>query len=119
MIPSLEIVESLNDQIDSSEWSLTSFICEEEVTFYPNILNNITVINCYITLSRRPLFYVFNIIMPCVLLTGIGGLTFLMDVGSGERVSLSVTLLLALSVLQLVVMEIVPPTSKVIPLLGE
>ena len=47
-----------------------------------------TLIKCYITLQRRPLFYIFNLGLPIVLLLDIG-LIFCLPPDSGDKISLS------------------------------
>ena len=54
-----------------------------------------------------------------MLLILIGGLVFLLPPESGEKVSLAVTLLLAMTVFLLVVMDNIPSTSEVVPQLGK
>ena len=50
---------------------------------------------------------------------GIGILVFFLPPESGEKVSLSVTVLLAMTVYQLLIAETIPATSEVIPLIGK
>ena len=71
-----------------------------------------------IIMKRRPMFYLFHLLFPCVLLTAIGLMTFCLPPESGEKVSLAVTVLLAMTVFMLVIMENIPPTSEVVPLFG-
>ena len=73
----------------------------------------------WLLLERKPLYYIFNLIMPCAFLTGITVLVFYLPVESGEKVSLSVTVLLALTVFLLLVAETMPPQSMVVPLIGK
>jgi len=49
----------------------------------------------------------------------IGILVFFLPPESGEKVSLSVTVLLAMTVYQLLIAETIPATSEVIPLIGQ
>ena len=98
--------------LGSSEWTIIDFLCVEESRGIEGLL-------CEVKLQRRHLFYLLNIVMPSLLLLLLGGLVLLIDPSSGERVSLAITLLLAMMVFQLVVMENIPPTSKVVPLLGK
>ncbi|XP_048584080.1 neuronal acetylcholine receptor subunit alpha-10 isoform X2 [Nematostella vectensis] len=79
----------------------------------------------YITLiymfhvQRRALFYVMNLIIPCVLLTFLSALTFRFPPESGERVSLTITILLGMTVFMLIFIDNIPPTSEVMPLIGK
>ena len=56
---------------------------------------------------------------PAVLITATTILVFYLPAASGEKVSLGVTVLLALTVFLLMVAESMPPQSENIPLLGE
>lgn len=58
---------------------------------YPNV-------TYYIVMKRRPLFYVFNMILPSILITIVGFLGFLIPPDSGEKVSMGVTTLLSMTV---------------------
>ncbi len=74
---------------------------------YPNHLN-----------FRKPLYYLFNLVLPCVFITGTTVLVFYLPPDSGEKVSLGVTVLLALTVFLLMVAESMPPQSLTVPLMG-
>ncbi|XP_077987841.1 neuronal acetylcholine receptor subunit alpha-7-like isoform X2 [Glandiceps talaboti] len=71
-----------------------------------------------ITIRRKPLFYIFNLIIPCFLISGMSMLVFILPCESGEKVSLGITVLLSLTVFLLVVAETMPATSETIPLIG-
>ncbi|KAK2161986.1 hypothetical protein NP493_1550g00002 [Ridgeia piscesae] len=60
----------------------------------------------------------YNLLFPCILLTAIGLMTFCVPPESGEKVSLAVTVLLAMTVFMMVIMDNIPSTSEVIPLFG-
>ena len=53
-----------------------------------------------------------------MILVVVGSFTFLLPVDSGEKVSLSVTILLAMTVMVQIVMDSVPATSSGVPFLG-
>lgn len=72
-----------------------------------------------IILRRKPMFFTYNLVFPCVLLMGIGVLVFCLPPESGEKVSLGVTVLLAMTVYQLLIAETIPATSEVVPLIGK
>ncbi len=77
------------------------------------------VVMCHVNIKRRPLFYVFNLGVPIVLLLGIGSLSFCLPPDSGDKISLSVTVFLTITVFIMVVMENLPSTSQAVPLLGK
>ncbi|XP_070800245.1 neuronal acetylcholine receptor subunit alpha-10 [Pituophis catenifer annectens] len=69
-------------------------------------------------LRRRASFYVFNLLLPCIMISFLAPLGFYLPADSGEKVSLGVTVLLALTVFQLLVAESMPPSENV-PLIGK
>ncbi|XP_068281505.1 neuronal acetylcholine receptor subunit alpha-10 isoform X3 [Nyctibius grandis] len=69
-------------------------------------------------LRRRASFYIFNLLLPCVMISFLAPLGFYLPADSGEKVSLGVTVLLALTVFQLLVAESMPPSESV-PLIGK
>lgn len=73
----------------------------------------------YVLLKRKPLFYLLNLIFPCMLISTMGVLGFLLPPDSGEKVSLEITVLLSLAVFLLVVSETMPPTSETFPFIGQ
>ena len=70
-------------------------------------------------LRRKSLFYTVNVIIPCVGISFLSVLVFYLPSDSGEKVSLSISILLSLTVFFLLLAEIIPPTSLAVPLLGK
>ena len=70
-------------------------------------------------LQRRTLYYTYNVIIPCVMLSSLTLLVFWMSADSGEKVSLGLTVLLAFSVFMLLIAENMPATSNFVPLIGK
>ena len=70
-------------------------------------------------LRRKTLFYTVNLIIPCVGISFLSVLVFYLPSDSGEKVSLSISILLSLTVFFLLLAEIIPPTSLAVPLLGK
>lgn len=94
----------------TATWRVKSFPCCD--ISYPYIMFNIT-------LRRRPLFYSLNLIMPCLSISGLTVLVFYLPSDSGEKITLSISILLALTVFFLLLSDISPPTSFVIPLISK
>ncbi len=70
-------------------------------------------------LKRHPTFYVTVILIPSMLLGFLSPLVFLLPVESGEKISLGITILLALTVELLVLSDILPPsTADDFPIVG-
>lgn len=70
-------------------------------------------------LKRLPLFYTLFLIIPCLGLSFLTVLVFYLPSDEGEKLSLSTSVLVSLTVFLLVIEEIIPSSSKVIPLIGE
>lgn len=64
-------------------------------------------------IKRRSMFYVFNLILPCGLITVLSLFSFLLPPNSGERVSFVITVLLSLSVYMLIVTEKIPQSADI------
>jgi len=77
------------------------------------------VISAVIKLRRGSLFYILNVVFPCLLIFLVSFLGFFLPPESGEKVSFQTTIFLALVVFLLTVGNLMPPTSKYIPLLGK
>lgn len=72
-----------------------------------------------ITIRRRTLFYTVNLIVPCVGISYLSVLVFYLPADSGEKIILSITILLSQTMFFLLVSEIMPSTSLALPLLGK
>ncbi|XP_004478328.2 neuronal acetylcholine receptor subunit beta-3 [Dasypus novemcinctus] len=70
-------------------------------------------------LRRLPLFYTLFLIIPCLGLSFLTVFVFYLPSDEGEKLSLSTSVLVSLTVFLLVIEEIIPSSSKVIPLIGE
>ena len=70
-------------------------------------------------IRRKVLFYFNNLIVPCFLITAFALLTFVLPPNTGERVTLVITTLLAMTVFMLMIAENTPTTSDVTPLIGK
>jgi nicotinic acetylcholine receptor len=65
------------------------------------------------------LFYTVNLIIPCVNISFLSVLVFFLPSDSGEKLTLSISILVALLVFYLLLIELIPPTSIAIPLIGK
>ncbi|XP_045564449.1 neuronal acetylcholine receptor subunit alpha-5 isoform X3 [Salmo salar] len=70
-------------------------------------------------IRRLPLFYTLFLIIPCIGLSFLTILVFYLPSNGGEKISLCTSVLVSLTVFLLVIEEIIPSSSKVIPLIGE
>ncbi|KAK2179088.1 hypothetical protein NP493_514g00017 [Ridgeia piscesae] len=120
----LTLIDETSPKIDLSTYTESG---EWIILDAPAVRHNITYECCpepYIDiifslhLRRRTLYYGFNLIIPCALISSLALLTFLLPPDAGEKISLGITILLSLSVFSLIVAESVPSTSLAVPLVG-
>ncbi|XP_026033055.1 5-hydroxytryptamine receptor 3A-like isoform X2 [Astatotilapia calliptera] len=77
-----------------------------------------TVIIYTITMRRRSVLYIANFISPVLFFLVLDLASFLIPDAGGEKLSFKVTVLLAVTVLQLILNDILPSTSKKVPLIA-
>lgn len=109
----------LRDYYRSVEWDIMSVPARRNVKTYPCCPEPYPDITFNITIRRKTLFYTVNLIVPCVGISFLTVLTFYLPSDSGEKVSLCVSILLSLTVFFLLLAELIPPTSLVVPLIGK
>ena len=68
--------------------------------------------------KRKPLFYIFNLIVPCMIIMSMVLLGFFLPPESGERITLSITVLLAMAVFLQLAAENLPRNSENVPVMG-
>ncbi|XP_022686204.1 acetylcholine receptor subunit alpha-like 1 isoform X2 [Varroa jacobsoni] len=103
----------------SVEWDIMSVPAKRTEKFYACCEEPYPDITFNITLRRKTLFYTVNLIIPCVGISCLSILVFYLPSDSGEKVSLSISIMLSLTFFLLVLVEIIPPTSLAMPLLGK
>jgi len=103
----------------SVEWDILAVPAIRNVKYYTCCDEPYLDITFNITMRRKTLFYTVNLIIPCMGISFLTVLVFYLPSDSGEKVSLSISILLSLTVFFLLLAEIIPPTSLVVPLLGK
>ncbi|XP_054579197.1 acetylcholine receptor subunit delta isoform X2 [Eptesicus fuscus] len=73
----------------------------------------------YLIIRRKPLFYIINILVPCVLISFMINLVFYLPADCGEKTSMAISVLLAQSVFLLLISKRLPATSVAVPLIGK
>ncbi|CAI9731353.1 acetylcholine receptor subunit beta-like 1 isoform X2 [Octopus vulgaris] len=77
-----------------------------------------TLVVFTLILRRKTLFYTVNLIIPCVLISFVSVCVFALPADAGEKMTLCISILLALVVFLLLVSKILPP-SLTIPLIAK
>ncbi|KAL7978086.1 hypothetical protein Chor_005073 [Crotalus horridus] len=109
-------VASLDDFTPSGEWDIIALPGRRNEN--PNDSTYVDITYDFI-IRRKPLFYTINLIIPCILITSLAILVFYLPSDCGEKMTLCISVLLALTVFLLLISKIVPPTSLDVPLVGK
>ncbi|KAM8878762.1 neuronal acetylcholine receptor subunit alpha-7 isoform 2-T2 [Spinachia spinachia] len=103
--------------IPNGEWDLVGVPAKRNELYYDCCKEPYPDVTFTVTMRRRTLYYGLNLLIPCVLISGLALLVFLLPADSGEKISLGITVLLSLTVFMLLVAEIMPATSDSVPLI--
>lgn len=101
------------------EWDLLKTVAKRSTKYYPCCPEPYPTIMFNITIRRKTLFYTVNLIIPVVAISFLTVLSFYLPADSGEKITLCVSILLSLSMFLLLLSDLMPPTSLVVPLLGK
>uniref|UniRef100_A0A667XCL9 Neuronal acetylcholine receptor subunit alpha-7 n=1 Tax=Myripristis murdjan TaxID=586833 RepID=A0A667XCL9_9TELE len=105
--------------IPNGEWDLVGVPAKRNELYYECCKEPYPDVTFTVTMRRRTLYYGLNLLIPCVLISGLALLVFLLPADSGEKISLGITVLLSLTVFMLLVAEIMPATSDSVPLIAQ
>ena len=106
----------LNDFQSNTEWDLVSSVAKSiqlNTTYF-----NLSVVEFHFTFKRRSGYYVLTVIIPFIVVSILGLMTFSLPPESGEKVSLEMTCLLSFFVIQASVSEHLPTSSHTMPYIG-
>lgn len=92
---------------------------QKNIKIYPCCAEPYPDITFNFTLRRKTLFFTINLIIPCICINMLTALGFYLPSDCGEKISLCISILLSLSIFQLLLMDLVPPTSLTLPLMGK
>ncbi|ESO00768.1 hypothetical protein HELRODRAFT_192409 [Helobdella robusta] len=104
---------------ENGEWDLIDAPANRTVLWYSCCPDPYIDITYYLHIRRRALYYASNLIIPCALISILAIFTFLLPPDTNAKISLGITVLLALTVFQLIVADMVPSTSVSVPLIGK
>ncbi|XP_034534742.1 neuronal acetylcholine receptor subunit alpha-7a [Notolabrus celidotus] len=116
----LKMVDAdISNYISNGEWDLVEVPGQKNKRVYDCCEEPYFDVTFTLVMRRRTLYYGLNLLIPCVLISTLALLVFLLPADSGEKISLGITVLLSLTVFMLLVAEIMPATSDSVPLIAE
>ncbi|KAK6730962.1 hypothetical protein RB195_007436 [Necator americanus] len=84
-----------------------------------SLVNKRSRIEFQVRIRRKTLFYTVVLIIPTVLMAFLSMAVFFLPTDSGEKMTLTISVLLSIVVFLLLVSKILPPTSSTIPLMAK
>ncbi|XP_077959925.1 uncharacterized protein LOC120819780 [Gasterosteus aculeatus] len=109
-------LEQSLEEMSQSEWLFVNFSIDEEYVnnFGPNQIKLVYTI----TMKRRSALYIANFLLPIMFFLGLDLASFGISDSGGEKLGFKVTVLLAVTVMQLILNDILPASSDRIPLIA-
>lgn len=109
----------LSDYVNSGSWDVMSCPGLNNFTYDVTEKHNKSQITYRLRIRRKTLFYTINLIIPCVLISFLSVCVFFLPADALEKMTMCISILLALVVFLLLVSKILPPTSLTIPLIAK
>uniref|UniRef100_A0A7E4ZW14 Neur_chan_LBD domain-containing protein n=1 Tax=Panagrellus redivivus TaxID=6233 RepID=A0A7E4ZW14_PANRE len=103
----------------SLEWDVIELTSKRHEQLYPGCCGQDMYIDITfeVTLRRKALFYTVNLVFPCVIIALLTTFVFYLP-PIEHKMTFSISILVSLTVFYLVLVDLIPPTSLVIPLIG-
>ncbi|XP_029954725.1 5-hydroxytryptamine receptor 3A-like [Salarias fasciatus] len=108
---------SLNLMHTQYEWLFLE-LTVNKTTDHKYIGENQTIVFYTIHMKRRSVLYIANFLLPVLLFFCLDLSSFLISDSGGEKLSFKVTVMLAVTVMQLILNDILPSSSDKIPLIA-
>merc|ERR1719336_1012349 len=103
--------------IPNGEWEVIGVPAKRNEVIYECCPEPYLDITFIIKIRRRTLYYFYNLLVPCLLISSMAVLGFTLPPDSGEKLSLGVTILLAITIFSTIVGDMLPITDST-PLIG-
>ncbi|XP_070540103.1 neuronal acetylcholine receptor subunit beta-2-like [Ptychodera flava] len=102
--------------LQNTEWDVVGSSSSKQFAYSDIDDSNWTAVDFTLHLKRKPLYYIVNIISPSIVLGVLTLLVFFLPCDAGEKLSFSVSILIATSLYSVIVSDIMPVTSESVPL---
>uniref|UniRef100_A0A1I8HTS5 Neur_chan_LBD domain-containing protein n=1 Tax=Macrostomum lignano TaxID=282301 RepID=A0A1I8HTS5_9PLAT len=113
----IDYAVDLSQFVDNVEWDILEVTAKRNIQIYRCCPEPYLDLLFSLKIRRKTLFYGVNLICPCLAISFLTILVFYLPGDSGEKMSLSINILLSLTVFFLLIFDICPPTSLVVPLI--
>ena len=114
----VNLITIVEKYIPNGEWSIESLTYASKENKYSCCQFNFSEVSYTFVLRRKPLYHLVYLIVPCMVISALVLVNFVTPADSGERISLCITILLAMSVYLMMVGDDLPEDSDDLPLLG-
>ncbi|CAI2320749.1 unnamed protein product [Caenorhabditis sp. 36 PRJEB53466] len=101
----------------NGEWELLALQSRRSIFFYECCPEPYYDVTFTVSIRRRTLYYGFNLLLPCMLISSLALLSFTLPADCGEKLNLGVTIFMSLCVFMIMVAEAMPQTSDALPLI--
>ena len=109
---------TLQHYVPNEQWDISYGTFCRHVVKYDCCPTKYVDVTVYLGFRRKPLYYMYKLVMPIVLLSALSMVGFLMPYNVGVvKANLSITLILSMTVFLLLVAETIPRTSEGLPLI--
>ncbi|XP_072030304.1 neuronal acetylcholine receptor subunit alpha-10-like [Amphiura filiformis] len=103
--------------LENGVWDMISVKVRHQTTWYSCCPDDFSEVVYRLTFKRRAEFYVVHLILPVTFLSILSILVFYLPPDCGEKLTLSITNLLALVVFQQIIADIMPPSGEDSPII--
>ena len=117
LFPIREVIDEMT-YWENAEWEIVEMPIRRHVIKYECCEDLYVDATFSFVMHRKSLFYIVTFVVPCVLITILTIFIFYLPSNCGEKVTLCISILLALIVFLLLIADMIPATSKAVPLIG-
>lgn len=111
--------EFTNRFVTNGDWTIDDISAELELTDHGDCCPfDFSEVVYTLKMSRKPLYHLFYLTIPSIMLMFLTLPSFFIPVESGERIGFVTTMLLAMTVFLLLIPSFLPETSDGVPILG-
>lgn len=108
-----------NRFVTNGDWTIDKIAAKVETTDHGDCCPfEFSEVVYDLQMTRKPLYHLFYLTAPSIMLMFLGLVSFLIPVESGERIGFVTTILLAMTVFLLLIPSFLPETSDGVPILG-